>query len=219
MSDVNAASPGTGSGHAYLNDGAAITAQSMRIVAAETDLSAMPDDMRAMALRLVHSCGMTDIVADLAASRDAAARGRRALEDGAAICCDVQMTAQGIARQRLPAGNEVICKVATPAAAERAARLETTRSWAAVDLWGAAANGAVVAVGNAPTALFRVLELAARGVFRPALVIGMPVGFVGAEESKRALAASGLDHVVIHGRRGGSGMAAAAVNALAGAAA
>ena len=199
---------------AYLNDGAAIAHESRRIVRAEADLSGLAPSLRPLAVRLVHSCGMTDIVACLDASPGAVAAGRRALAAGRPLFCDARMVASGIDRRRLPAANRIVCKVATAAATRRAARLATTRSWAAVDLWGRALAGAVAVVGNAPTALYRLLEIAERGGPRPALTVGMPVGFVGAAEAKRALAASGLAFVTVHGRRGGSAMAAAAVNAL-----
>lgn len=199
---------------AYLNDGAAIARESRRMVEAEADLSGLAPSLRPLAVRLVHSCGMADVVACLDASEDAVAAGRRALRAGRPVFCDAWMVASGIDRRRLPAANRIVCKVATAAAARRAARLATTRSWAAVDLWGKALEGALAAIGNAPTALFRLLEIAAAGGPRPALVIGMPVGFVGAAEAKRALAESDLEFVAVHGRRGGSAMAAAAVNAL-----
>ncbi len=199
---------------AYLNDGAAIARESRRIVAAEADLSGLAPPLRALAVRLIHSCGMVDIVACLDASEGAVAAGRLALAAGRPLFCDARMVASGIDRARLPAANPIVCKVASAAARRRAARLATTRSWAAVDLWGRALEGAVVAIGNAPTALFRLLEIAQRGGPCPALTLGMPVGFVGAAEAKRALAESGLAFVTVHGRRGGSAMAAAAVNAL-----
>ena len=203
-------------GYAYLNDGAAIVRESRRVIEAEADLTGLPGALRPLALRLIHACGMTDIADDLEASEGAVERGRRALEAGAPILCDVEMAAAGVIQRRLPAANRVLCKVGSAAAAERAADLGVTRSWAAIDLMADDLDGAVAAVGAAPTALFRILELAAAGGPRPALVVGVPVGFVGAAESKRALAASDLDHVVVHGRRGGSALAAAAVNALAG---
>tara|TARA_B100000676_G_scaffold259247_1_gene268143 strand:+ start:131 stop:1699 length:1569 start_codon:yes stop_codon:yes gene_type:complete len=211
--DVDAAFPG---GLAYINDGAAIYAESRRIIENETDLTALPAGLHPLAVRLVHTCGMPDIVHDLAASPGAMAAGRKALQAGAPVLCDVEMVAKGVIATRLPAGNKVVSRVAAPATRRHAARHHTTRSWAGIDLCGQTLEGAVVAVGNAPTALFRVLEIAAAGGPRPALVIGVPVGFVGATESKRALAASGLDFVTVHGRRGGSAMAAAAVNALMG---
>jgi precorrin-8X/cobalt-precorrin-8 methylmutase len=212
--DVDAVFPG--GGLAYLNDGPAIYAESRRLIERETDLSRFTADERALAVRLIHTCGMTDIADDLEVSKNAVARGRSALIAGAPILCDVEMVAKGIIKRRLPASNAIVAKVASKAAAARAARHHTTRSSAAVDLWGDAMEGAVVAVGNAPTALFRVLEIVVAGGPRPALVIGVPVGFVGAAESKRALSKSGIDFVTVHGRRGGSAMAAAGVNALMG---
>jgi precorrin-8X/cobalt-precorrin-8 methylmutase len=140
---------------------------------------------------------------------------RAALLRGAPVLCDAQMVASGITRRRLPAGNEVVCTLGDPAVPTLASRLRTTRSAAALDLWGARLAGAVVAIGNAPTALFRLLELVNDGAGRPAAVFGIPVGFVGAAESKLALASSGLEHLVVHGRRGGSAMTVAAVNAVA----
>jgi precorrin-8X/cobalt-precorrin-8 methylmutase len=142
-------------------------------------------------------------------------RARAALRDGAPILCDAHMVAAGITRSRLPAGNEVICTLRDPAAVALAGRLGTTRSAAAVELWAERLDGAVAVIGNAPTALFRLLEIAANSGPRPAAVIGIPVGFVGAAESKQALASSGLEYLVVHGRRGGSAMAVAAVNAIA----
>ncbi|MBC6440544.1 MAG: precorrin-8X methylmutase [Rhodospirillales bacterium] len=212
--DVDAAFSGVG--YAYLNDGAAIYVESRRIIEGEADLSGLPRSLHPLAVRLIHTCGMTDIVSDLDASDGALARGRRALESGAPILCDVEMVAKGVIARRLPAGNRILCKVAGKATARRADKLHTTRSWAAMDLMASEIDGAVVVVGNAPTALFRILELAGEGGPRPALVIGMPVGFVGAAESKQALAESGLDYITVHGRRGGSALAAAGVNALMG---
>ncbi|MDG2482389.1 MAG: precorrin-8X methylmutase [Alphaproteobacteria bacterium] len=203
-------------GFAYLNDGAAIYAESRRIIESETDLTRLPEALRPLAVRLIHTCGMPDIVDDLDASDGAATKGHAALVAGRPIFCDVEMVAKGIIARRLPAKNQIVCKVASKAAANRAEKHHTTRSWAAADLWGDKLEGAVVAIGNAPTALFRLLETIAAGGPRPALVLGMPVGFVGAAESKRALADSGLDYVTVHGRRGGSAMAAAGVNALMG---
>lgn len=198
--------------YSYLNDGTLIYARSRSIIEAETGLSAVPEALREVAVRLIHSCGMTDVVKDLDASPGAVATGRRALADGAPVLCDVDMTARGIIARLLPAQNRVVCTVHTSRVRHHAKRSATTRSWAAADLWGGMLEGAVVAIGNAPTALYRVLEKAQD--VRPALVIGMPVGFVGAVEAKRALAESGLDYITVHGRRGGSAMAAAAVNAL-----
>ncbi len=198
----------------YLNDGPRIYAASRAVIEAETDLASVPPDLRELAIRLVHSCGMTDLVDDLDASAGAVTAGERALQAARPVICDVAMTARGVIARLLPQGNRVVCTIDDVDVRRHAERSGSTRSWAAADLWGPMSDGAVVAIGNAPTALFRVLERAA--AFRPALVIGMPVGFVGAAEAKRALAASGLEYVTVHGRRGGSALAAAAVNALAG---
>ncbi len=195
----------------YLNDPAEIYRQSFSTIRAETDFSALSGDVVPVALRLIHACGMTDIPGDLAYSPDAALKGRQALAAGAPVLCDARMVAEGIIKKRLPAANQVICTLN-----EIGDVAGTTRSAAAVDLWEPHLGGAVVAIGNAPTALFRLLELIAGGAPRPAVVLGFPVGFVGAAESKDALADSDLDYLVLKGRRGGSAMAAAAVNALAG---
>ena len=200
--------------YSYLNDGALIYARSRSMIEAETRLAAVPETLREVAVRLIHSCGMTDVINDLDASPGAVDAGRLALGRGAPVLCDVTMTAQGIITRMLPAHNRVVCTVHTTRVQHHASRCATTRSWAAVDLWGGMLEKAVVAIGSAPTALYRVLEKAPD--LRPALVIGMPVGFVGAAEAKSALAQSGLDYVTVHGRRGGSAMAAAAVNALCG---
>jgi precorrin-8X/cobalt-precorrin-8 methylmutase len=164
---------------------------------------------------MIHACGMVDLAADVAYSPDVVAVARKALEAGAPILCDAQMVASGITRPRLPAGNEVVCTLPDPAVADLAARLGNTRSAAALELWGDRLDGAVVAIGNAPTALFHLLDLIAAGAPRPAAVLGLPVGFIGAAESKVALAESDLEYLVVHGRRGGSAMAVAAVNAIA----
>ncbi len=198
--------------HDYLSEPEAIYAHSFAIIDAETDWSGVPEDLRAVVRRVVHACGMTDIVADLAWSADLQARATTALAAGAPVICDARMVADGVIRRTLPAQNAVVCALDRLAAAPPG----TTRSAAAMDALGGALEGAVVAIGNAPTALFRLLELAAGGVARPAAVIAMPVGFVGAAESKRALAAAPpCPFLTLHGRRGGSAMAAAAVNALA----
>jgi precorrin-8X/cobalt-precorrin-8 methylmutase len=203
----------------YVRDGAEIYRRSFATIRAEAELDRFPADLAQVVVRMIHSCGMTDLPRDVAASAGLVEQARAALRGGAPILCDAQMVAAGITRARLPAGNEVICTLRDPAVAELAARLGTTRSAAAVDLWGDRLDGAVVAIGNAPTALFRLLEITAgqigTGGPRPAAVIGIPVGFVGAAESKQALAASGLEHLVVHGRRGGSAMTVAAVNAIA----
>ena len=199
---------------AHLRDPDAIYAASFATIRREAPIERLPADVQALALRLIHSCGMPDILADLAWSADAVESGRRALAAGAPILVDATMVAAGIRRERLPAGNPIVCTLA--AARARAAALGTTRSAAGVDLWGERLAGAVVAIGNAPTALFRLLELLVAGAPAPALVLGFPVGFVGAAEAKDALIAHrpGLAYVTLRGRRGGSGLAAAAVNAL-----
>jgi precorrin-8X/cobalt-precorrin-8 methylmutase len=198
----------------YVRDGAEIYRRSFATIRAEADLDRFPADLAQVVVRMIHSCGMTDLPRDVACSAGLVGQARAALRDGAPILCDAQMVAAGITRARLPADNEVICTLRDPAVAELATRLGTTRSAAAVDLWRERLDGAVVAIGNAPTALFRLLEITAGGPC-PAAVIGIPVGFVGAAESKQALAASGLAHLVVHGRRGGSAMTVAAVNAIA----
>jgi precorrin-8X/cobalt-precorrin-8 methylmutase len=166
---------------------------------------------------MIHACGMVDLVADVEASEGVVATARAALRAGAPVLCDAQMVAAGITRRRLPSNNDVVCTLSDPDVPALAARLGTTRSAAALELWRPMLEGAVVAVGNAPTALFHLLEMVARGGPRPAAVLGLPVGFIGAAESKAALAANdvGLPYLVVHGRRGGSAMAVAAVNAIA----
>ena len=199
----------------YVRDGAEIYRRSFATIRRETDLSGLPDGVARAAVRMIHACGMTDLVDDLAWSPEVVERARAALLGGAPILCDARMVASGITRARLPAANEVVCTLGEPEVPELAARLGTTRSAAAVELWRDRLDGSVVAVGNAPTALFRVLELVGEGAGRPAAVLGIPVGFIGAAESKEALAESGLDHLTVRGRRGGSAMTAAAVNAVA----
>jgi precorrin-8X/cobalt-precorrin-8 methylmutase len=199
----------------YVRDGAEIYRRSFSAIRAEADLARFPDDVARVVVRMIHSCGMTDLPADVGYSDGVVRAARAALDRGAPVLCDAQMVASGITRRRLPADNEVVCLLADPAVPSLAGRLGTTRSAAALDLWGDRLDGAVVAIGNAPTALFRLLELIDAGAPRPAAVFGIPVGFVGAAESKRALAASGLEHLVVHGRRGGSAMTVAAVNAAA----
>jgi precorrin-8X/cobalt-precorrin-8 methylmutase len=201
----------------YLRDPAAIYRQSFATARAECDLSGLPEDLGEIALRLVHACGMPEIVPDVRASADFAAAGRAALAAGAPILVDAQMVAAGIVARRLPLANPVACLLDDPQCAERAAALGTTRSAAAVDLAGPRLEGALLVLGNAPTALFRLLELQDAGAPKPAAVVGLPVGFVGAAESKAALHADprGLPYLTLLGRRGGSAMAAAAVNALA----
>lgn len=201
----------------YIRDGAEIYRQSFAMIRAEANLSSLPADLETVAVRLIHSCGMTDIVDDLAASPQAATIGRNALKAGAAILCDAQMVAQGITRSRLPVQNAIICTLQHPDVPDLAKKLATTRSAAALELWHDHLAGAVVAIGNAPTALFRLLELLDAGAPKPALILGFPVGFVGTAQSKIELATNsrGVPFITLHGRRGGSAMATAAVNALA----
>ncbi|TDO56043.1 precorrin-8X methylmutase [Kribbella sp. VKM Ac-2571] len=201
----------------YERDGAEIYRRSFATIRAEAALDGLPADVAQVAVRMIHACGMTDLVADLAWSPNAVKNARTALQNGAPILCDAQMVAAGITRRRLPADNEVICTLQDPRTVELAQQLETTRSAAAVDLWLDHLEGAVVAIGNAPTTLFRLLEVIAGGGSRPAAVLGIPVGFIGAAESKEALAANelGLEYLVVRGRRGGSAITAAAINAIA----
>jgi precorrin-8X/cobalt-precorrin-8 methylmutase len=202
----------------YERDGAAIYRESFAIIRSEADLSAVPADLEPAVVRMIHACGMTDLPADVAWSPGVGAAARSALARGAPVLCDSVMVAGGITRSRLRAGNPVVCTLRDGRVPDLAARLRTTRSAAAVDLWRDQLAGSVVAIGNAPTALFRLLELLEAGAQRPAAIIGIPVGFVGAAESKQALArrSCGVPYLTVHGRRGGSAMAAAAVNALAG---
>lgn len=201
----------------YEKDGAAIYRQSFATIRAEADLAGLPADVAQVVVRMIHACGMVDLVRDIAYTPGVVARAREALRTGAPVLCDVTMVASGVTRRRLPADNDVICALSDPSVPELAAKLGTTRSAAALELWRERLDGAVVAVGNAPTALFRLLEMIEEGAPRPAAVIGVPVGFVGAAESKDALAEhrSGIEHLVVRGRRGGSAIAAAAVNAIA----
>lgn len=201
----------------YERDGAEIYRRSFATIRAEAALDGLPADVAQVAVRMIHACGMTDLVADLAWSPNVVKNARAALQDGAPILCDAQMVAAGITRRRLPADNEVICTLQDPRTVELAAQLATTRSAAAVDLWLDRLAGSVVAIGNAPTTLFRLLEVIAAGGPRPAAVLGIPVGFIGAAESKEALAVNqlGLEYLVVNGRRGGSAITAAAVNAIA----
>ncbi len=201
----------------YLRDPDGITRRSFAIIRRETDVAGLPPGLVDVAYRMVHASGMTDLVADLAYSADVAAEARAALASGAPILADCRMVASGISRGRLAACNDVICTLAAPGLAERAASAQTTRSAAAVDLWRPQLAGAICVIGNAPTALFRLLELVAEGAPRPAAIVATPPGFVGASESKAALAGGdhGVPFLTLLGRRGGSAVAAAAVNALA----
>jgi precorrin-8X/cobalt-precorrin-8 methylmutase len=199
----------------YIRDPAEISRRSFAIIAAEADLAALPADIAPVAARIVHASGMADVVGDLAFSDGAGRRGREALAAGAPILCDVRMVAAGLVAKR-PAGNAVHVGLDAGAAAALAQRTGQTRSAAGMERMVEKFGGAVIVIGNAPTALFRLIELVADGAARPALVLGFPVGFVGAAESKDALAANalGIPFVTLRGRRGGSAMAAAALNAL-----
>ncbi len=199
----------------YEKDGAAIYRQSFATIRAEADLAPLPDDVAQVAVRMIHACGQVDLVPDIAFSPAVVTRARAALDAGAPVLCDAEMVAAGVTRRRLPKDNDVVCTLNDPRTPELAARLGTTRTAAALELWGDRLEGAVVAIGNAPTALFHLLEMVAAGAPRPAAVLGIPVGFVGAVESKDALAASDLEFLVVRGRRGGSALTAAAVNAIA----
>ncbi|MDG6104049.1 precorrin-8X methylmutase [Dactylosporangium aurantiacum] len=199
----------------YVKDGAEIYRRSFATIRAEAELSGLPADVAQVTVRMIHACGMVDLAGDVGYSADVVRLARAALRAGAPVLCDAEMVASGVTRARLPRDNEVLCTLRDPRVPALAAELGTTRSAAALELWGDRLAGAVVAVGNAPTALFRLLEMVAAGAPRPAAVLGIPVGFIGAAESKAALAASDLPHLVVHGRRGGSAMAAAAVNAIA----
>jgi precorrin-8X/cobalt-precorrin-8 methylmutase len=202
---------------AYLRDGNAIYERSFAIIRAEADLAAFSPEEAEVAVRMIHACGQVETARHIIFGHDLVAAARAALACGAPILCDAEMVAHGITRARLPARNDVFCALRDPAVAALAEKLGTTRSAAALELWGERLAGAVVAIGNAPTALFRLLELLDAGAPRPAAVLGIPVGFVGAAESKEALATSPhrLPFLIVRGRMGGSAMTAAAVNALA----
>ncbi|MEJ2857192.1 MULTISPECIES: precorrin-8X methylmutase [unclassified Saccharothrix] len=201
----------------YIKDGAEIYRQSFATIRAEADLTGLPADVARVAVRMIHACGMVDLVHDLSYSPGVVESAREALLAGAPILCDAQMVAAGVTRKRLPADNEVLCTLSDPRVPGLAAEMGNTRSAAALELWGDRLEGAVVAIGNAPTALFHLLDMVAAGAPKPAAVLGVPVGFIGAAESKDALAANdlGLEYLVVRGRRGGSAMTAAAVNAIA----
>jgi precorrin-8X/cobalt-precorrin-8 methylmutase len=201
----------------YERDGAAIYRESFATIRREADLSRVPADLERVAVRMIHACGMTDLAGDLAWSAGFAGQAEAALRSGAPVFCDSSMVAAGVTRSRLPAGNDVLCTLRDPRTPGLAAELGTTRTAASVELWRDRLDGALVAVGNAPTALFHLLDIVAAGAPRPAAVIGVPVGFVGAAESKAALAGNSLrlEFLTLHGRRGGSAIASAAVNALA----
>lgn len=202
--------------HAYIRDGAAIYERSFAIIRAESDLSRFSGTAERVVVRMIHACGMTDLPKVVAMSPDFAGAAESALAKGAPILCDARMVADGVTRARLPARNDVICTLPEPSVPKLAEEMGTTRSAAAMELWRPHLAGSVVVIGNAPTSLFRLLDMLDEGAPKPAAVIGIPVGFVGAAESKEALAQDGrVPFLVVHGRRGGSAMAAAAVNALA----
>ena len=201
----------------YVRDGAAIYSRSFATIRAEADLARFSSLEERIAVRVVHACGMVEAAQHLAFSAGFAETARAALRAGAPILCDAEMVAHGVTRARLPAGNPVICTLRDPQTSELAANMGMTRSAAALELWGPQLAGAVVAIGNAPTALFHLLDLIGGGAPKPAAILGIPVGFVGAAESKAALAADsyGVPFLTVRGRMGGSAMTAAAVNALA----
>ncbi|WP_077096710.1 precorrin-8X methylmutase [Mycobacterium terramassiliense] len=201
----------------YIRDAAEIYRQSFAAIRAEADLARFPDDVARVVVRLIHTCGQVDVADHVAYTDDVVARAGAALRGGAPVLCDSSMVAAGITAARLPAGNQVVSLVADPRAVQLAARRHTTRSAAGVELWAEQLPGAVLALGNAPTALFRLLELIDEGVAPPAAVLGGPVGFVGSAQSKQELIdrPRGMSYLVVRGRRGGSAMAAAAVNAIA----
>ena len=203
--------------HEYLRDGTAIYERSFAIIRAETDLSRFSENEADIVVRMVHACGSTDSAQHIQFGGGLVAAARTALRSGAPILCDSEMVAHGVTRARLPAGNEVRCTLHDPRVVALAEKLGTTRSAAALELWTDQLAGAVVAIGNAPTALFHLLEMLAKGTPKPAAILGIPVGFVGAAESKEALAAdpSGVPYLIVRGRLGGSAMTAAAINALA----
>jgi precorrin-8X/cobalt-precorrin-8 methylmutase len=201
----------------YLRDGTAIYQQSFAIIRAEADLSRFSDDEADVAVRMLHACGMIEIARNIVFAGEVITAAREALHAGAAILCDSEMVSHGVTRARLPAGNAVICTLRDPTIPALAEKLGTTRSAAALELWLDRLEGSVVAIGNAPTSLFRLLEMLDEGAPRPAAILGIPVGFVGAAESKEALIANphGVPFIAVRGRVGGSAMTAAAVNGLA----
>ena len=201
----------------YEKDGAEIYRQSFSTIRAMADLSRFSLQESQVAVRMIHACGMVDLVDDIAFSPGAVLKARAALRGGAPILCDVQMVASGVTRRRLPADNEVLCTLSDPRVADLAREIGNTRTAASVELWRDRLDGAVVAIGNAPTALFHLLDLLRDTDIRPAAVLGIPVGFIGATESKKALADNdlGLEYIVVHGRRGGSAITCGALNAIA----
>jgi len=205
-----------GESHSYIRDGAEIYRNSFAIIRAEADLSRFAEIEEKIAVRIIHACGMTNIVGDIEMSPTFATGARAALLRGAPVLCDAKMVAHGITRSRLPKGNNVVCTLDDPAVARLAAEAGNTRSATSLELWRPHLEGAIVAIGNAPTSLFRLLEMLDQGAPLPAAIIGVPVGFVGAAESKEALRSQRrVPFLVVRGRRGGSAMAVAAINALA----
>ncbi|MBM3543042.1 MAG: precorrin-8X methylmutase [Alphaproteobacteria bacterium] len=201
----------------YLRDGTAIYERSFAIIRAEADLSRFTEDEADIVVRMIHACGQVEAAKSIDFAPDLVTAAREALMRGAPILCDAEMVAHGVTRARLPAGNDVICTLRDARVPDLAENLGTTRSAAALELWRDRLAGSIVAIGNAPTALFRLLEMLEAGAARPAAILGMPVGFVGAAESKEALAANPHDvpYLIVRGRMGGSAMTAAAINALA----
>lgn len=201
----------------YIKDGPSIYERSFAIIRSEAALERFPADVATVVVRMIHACGMTDLPADVAWSDDVVRVARAALQGGAPLLCDARMVADGVTRARLPADNRVLCTLADPRTPDLARTLGTTRSAAAIELWRDDLEGAVVAIGNAPTALFHLLERIDAGWPRPAAILGIPVGFVGAAESKAELAGNsrGIPFLTVRGRRGGSAITAAAVNAIA----
>ncbi|RWD53300.1 MAG: precorrin-8X methylmutase [Mesorhizobium sp.] len=201
----------------YIHDGMTIYERSFAIIRAEADLSRFSEAEADVAIRMIHACGQVEAASNFVFSSDFVSAARSALAAGAPIFCDAEMVAHGVTRARLPAGNEVICTLRDPRTAEIAKEIGNTRSAAAIDLWSERMAGSVVAIGNAPTALFYLLEKLRDGAPKPAAIIGMPVGFVGATESKDALAENsyGVPYAIVRGRLGGSAMTAAALNSLA----
>ncbi|MFB7874699.1 precorrin-8X methylmutase [Nocardia sp. NPDC056064] len=207
MSDVRAS---------YLTDGAEIYRRSFATIRAEADLAGFPADVERVVVRMIHGCGQVDLACDIAYSPGVVAAARAALRAGKPILCDANMVASGVTRKRLPADNPVLCNLADPRVPERAAKLGNTRSVAALDLLRDRLDGAVVAIGNAPTALFHLLDMLDDGAPKPAAIIGIPVGFIGAAESKQALIDfGGVEFLTVRGRRGGSAITASALNAIA----
>ncbi|EME22157.1 precorrin-8X methylmutase [Rhodococcus triatomae] len=201
----------------YIRDGAEIYRQSFATIRAESDLARFPADVAQVVVRMIHACGQVDLTTDVAYSPSVVTAARSALRDGAPIFCDATMVASGVTRKRLPANNDVVCMLGDPRVPVIAEKLGNTRSAAALELWGPKLEGAIVAIGNAPTALFHLLDMIDQGAPKPAAIIGCPVGFIGAAESKEDLIvrAGDIDHIVVRGRRGGSAITAAALNAIA----